>query len=159
MKIRSVTDVITNSSSEVFSMKASDYEAVLQRNPGLLGDSDKKRIKIYRSLDELESEFSKFPNNPLFLELTVHEKRLLVPYRLLGSIREIIKDFGHTDQEILEYEASKDTERLKKRNSNKSLQGLLGVAYGTWYGPYWSDLENLMEYLDNCGIEYHYEGP
>lgn len=140
-------------------MRASDYEAVLQRNSSLLGDSDKKRVKVYRSLDELESEFSKFPNNPLFQELTSHEEHLLVPYRLSGNIKKIIKDFGHTDQEILEYEASKDTERLEKRNSNKSLQGLLGVAYGTWSGPYWSDLENLMEYLDNCGIEYHYEGP
>lgn len=152
MKLRSITDVVTNSSSEVFCMKASDYEAVVQNHPEL----EVSGIKTYHDVSELATDFQGHPDAWPFSGIPADQKRLLVTYKLPDYVCRILRDFGHTDQEIEAYEESKNTEILKERSESQFLAEFIKTARGIWYGhnrrpPH---LEELREYLDNCGIDY-----
>lgn len=155
MKIRSITNVITNSSSEVFCMKASDYEAVIQIHPEL----EVEGIMIYHDISELAQDYQAHPNAWTFRGMPPVAKALLTDYRLPESVRTILRDFGHSDQEILNYENAKNTERLRKRSESLFLQDFIKVARGYWFDCYRRPLhlEELREYLDNCGIEYTWD--
>ena len=155
MKIRGVTDVITNSSSEVFCMKASDYEDVIQIHPELKVAG----IKIYHDVLELVADFQKRPGAWPFRNMPQSTRALLTDFKLQDSTRVILKDFGHTDQEIEAYEESKNTERLKARSESQFLKHFIKVARGIWYDTQRQPLHlaELREYLDNCGIEYTWD--
>ena len=155
MKLRSVTDVVTNSSSEVFCMKASDYEAVIKNHPEL----EVSGIKVYHDVSELAADFQGNPGAWPFRNMPLAIRALLTDFKLRDSTKTILKDFGHTDQEIEAYEESKNTKRLKIRSESQFLKDFIGIARGIWQssnrGPL--HLEELREYLDNCGIEYTWD--
>lgn len=157
MKLRSVTSVVTNSSSEVFCMKASDYEAVVQNHPEL----EVKGIKVYHDISELAQDYQAHPysNAWPFRNMPPLTRALLLDYKLSDTVRKILRDFGHTDQEIDTYENAKSTERIQVRNESKFLQEFIKIARGIWYDYYRGpqNLPELREYLDNCGIEYTWD--
>jgi len=155
MKLRSITDVITNSSTEVFCMKASDYEDVIQIHPELAV----KGIKVYHDVSELAQDYQASPNAWPFRDIPISFRILLSNYKLPKSTRIVIRNFGHTDQEIDDYEKAKNSELLKKRSESQFLQDFIKVARGIWYDidrepPH---LCELREYLDNCGIKYTWD--
>ena len=155
MKLRSITDVITNSSTEVFCMKASDYEAVIQNHP----DLEVKGIRVYHDVSELAQAYQEHPNRWPFSGMPQVIRSLLTDYKLPDYIRAILRDFGHTDQEIDTYESTKQSERLKVRSESQFLKDYIKIARGIWYDtmrrpPH---LAELREYLDNCGIEYTWD--
>jgi hypothetical protein len=133
-------------------MRASDYEAVIQIHPDLKVNG----IKVYHDVSELAQDYQANPHSCIFYELPSSQQRLLMNYKLPDSICQILHDFGHTDQEILDYEKSKNTEILQKRNESQFLKNFIKIARGIWHdfnrGPL--HLEELREYLDNCGITY-----
>ena len=146
---------MTNSSTEVFCMKASDYEAVIQNHPELKVAG----IKTYHDVSELVADFQGHPGAWPFRNMPPVIRALLTDFKLQDSTRVILKDFGHTDQEIEAYEESKNTERLKVRSESQFLKDFIKVARGIWYDTQRRPLHlsELREYLDNCGIEYTWD--
>lgn len=152
MRLRSVTDVITNSSSEVFSMKASDYETIIRDHPELAVNG----IMIYHNVSELSVAYQSRPNSWPFTKIPVRERYLLGDFKIPSSIRQILYDFGHTDQEILDYEKSKNLRVLEKREASDFLKNFIERAYGVWYDWYRdpAGLPELRKYLDENEIGY-----
>ena len=152
MKLRSITDVVTNSSSEVFCMKASDYEAVIQNHPELKVSG----IKTYHDVSELVTDFQGHPDAWPFRDMPLAVRALMTDFKLQESTKKILKDFGHTDQEIEDYEKTKNSERLKVRSESQFLKDFIKTARGIWYDSQRQPphLPELREYLDNCGIDY-----
>jgi len=159
MKIKSMTDVITNSSTEVFIMKASDFEKVMYKNPGLLSRKDFQTFTIIKTIDDLITVFREYPYLDLFSDLPEKSKRNLYEYKISGEAVYALKHFGHTDEEIKSYEDEVNKKREELRDADVNIQNLLDVAYGAWYDHSWGDLDKLMKYLDRNKIQYKYFGP
>jgi len=159
MKIKSRVDVITNSSTEVFTMKASDYIKVISENPKLLNESDKKSIRVFSKIEDLEDHFFNFPDSEIFRDLSGPQRALLRKYRLTGNEKYLLKQFGHTDDEIKEYEERMDSKRVELRDKQKIFKELMETAFGVWYDHRWGDLDRLKNYLEAHGIPFKYEGP
>jgi hypothetical protein len=136
-------------------MKASDYEAVVQNHPELKVVG----IKVYHDVSELASDFQGHQNAWPFRDMPLAIRALLTDFKLSDSTIATLKDFGHTDQEIEAYEKTKNAERLKVRSESQFLKHYIKVARGIWTDTQRQPLhlEELREYLDNCGIDYTWD--
>ncbi len=118
MKIKSVVDVITNSSTEVFIMKLSDYN------------------EMKAEIGELEPKISKFNIFETINDVLDYSERYsrpdfgLIPgkYELSDRTRKILKDFGHSEEEIDNYINKKQKEKRELLKGNEKYKNLVGTA-------------------------------
>ena len=154
MKIRSITDVITNSSTEVFSMKISDYEKLPE---GLLSRKDRGVLVFFRTIEDVEEKYREDSYLACFDDLPFCPS--MFPYTVSGEVIDALKFFGHTDSDIKAYEEHREKTRIAKRNSIPEIQKLVGTVWGFWFDHDWGDLDRLIRYLDQSKIPYLYWEP
>lgn len=116
MKIRSISDVITNSSTEVWIIKSDLFE----RSKYNLGDLIREerfydegsellweKFKIFKTIEDLKEDW----RSRYLLPREIFN--LLSPYRLPEHDRSLLINWGHSEEEIMVYEQKKTGEREK----------------------------------------------
>lgn len=180
IKIKSITDVITNSSSEVFICKIFDLEEAkkeLYENEGLwTGEYDHTtwemigrgknffdtEIDYLRTIDDVEALYKKFHNCEIFRKYSSTILSLLQPYKLPESIINILKEFNHTDEEIKAFIDRKEALRKEIRDSSKIIQtNLVGQAvHEAWDNYRWKEaMKIIVDWMieHNKPIKYFYD--
>lgn len=153
MKIRSITDVITNSSTEIFSMKSEDFRNLPE---GLLSRKDREDFLIFETFEDIQREYIK--NS--FLECFDGLDHRMYPYRLSEDTKKALEYFGITPEQQKAYEDKINLKRQGGIKSSKPIQDLLGTVWGFWYDHSWCEsMEGLREYCDQHGISYKYLDP
>ena len=162
MKIKSITDVITNSSSEVFIVKTSDLEEAKKE---IYDKSWKKKrfhyeleniFDLFKSINTLDDISKEDLNN--FVEDPYRLVHLIVPFKLTSREIRILKDLNFTDEEIKEYEDKKDKERLELRNSNEELKKILGMSIARAYDHDWiGTYSALYKWLKEHNKEFYHD--
>lgn len=153
LKIKSVTDVITNSSTEVFTVKAADLEEaksipeiynkmeVVDRWSGAKSNT-LDNFHVFNTIEDVERVFKHHQNLEIFSDVF---GGLLRPFKLREDQVKLLLEFGHTEEEIEKYEAKKDAERIKLRDSNKKIQNLIGQATVEAYDHAWIGHDTAFE--------------
>lgn len=153
MKLRSVTDVITNSSTEVFSMKSSDFKKLPK---GLLSRKDREAFVVFETFEDIQREYMKHSWLECFSELD----HRMYPFRLSSDTKKALDYFGISESRQKAYEDEVDLKRQGSIKSSKAVQDLLGTVWGFWYDHAWcGSMSELREYCDQNGIPYKYLDP
>lgn len=97
MKLRSITDVITNSSTEVFSMKSSDFKNLLE---GLLSRKDREAFLIFETFEDIQRGYMKCNCLECFDKLDYR----MYPFRLSTDTKKALEYFGITEEQQKAYE-------------------------------------------------------
>ena len=155
MKIKSVTDVITNSSTEVFTVKIEDLELAksipeiynkmfikTRYNEGSTNILD--RFMCFKSIEDIQEIYIANRNLDVFRDLGF-AALYLYPFSLSRNTEKVLKDFGHTEEEINEYIAKKDKERIEKRNNSSAISSLIGKATLEFYDHDWLGHDTKFE--------------
>ena len=161
IKIKSITDVITNSSSEVYLVKIDDlnearkvkelYDKCFVRDDVNLLN----RFIEFNSIDDLEHEFNRRQEERIFRLVKV-PRSLLYKTDVSYSERQLLHEFGHTDEEIQAWIEKKEEERMKKRNENEKLKSLVGKATIELFAHDHS-LDCFKEWLKKNGKEFTHD--
>ncbi len=153
MKIRSVTDVITNSSTEVFSMKSSDFKNLPK---GILSRKDREAFMIFETFEDIQEGYMKCNYLECFDKLDYR----MYPFRLSTDTKKALEYFGISEDAMKAYEDEVNLKRQGGLRSSKAIQELLGTAWGFWYDHDWCEsMEKLRGYCDQHGIPYKYLDP
>ena len=158
MKVKSVVDVITNSSSEVFIAKTEDVKACFLE---LLGDDILPKNHYY-SAETFENVLEDFNENyenrrlieEFLSESGVSSSHLLYKFKLSSDAIIALKYFGHTDEEIEIYTDMKDETRNKIRKS--IIEKILGKTMLTYWDHSWMD-KRVIEWFKNNNKEYKHD--
>ena len=152
MKIKSVTDVITNSSTEVFTVKIEDlelaksipeiYNKMFIKTLGSTNILD--RFICFKSIEDIQKIYIANRNLDVFSDLGF-DSLYLRPFSLSRNTEKLLKDFGHTEKEINEYIARKDKERIEKRNNSSAINSLVGKATLEFYDHIWLGYDTEFE--------------
>lgn len=97
MKIKSIIDVITNSSTEVFILKTKDLEDARKE---IYNENTKRYLDQFvdiGSIEDLKNLYLVHPSYYIFDDLPVW---LLREYKIAPQTRKILSMFGHTEDEI-----------------------------------------------------------
>ena len=112
MKVKSIVDVITNSSSEVFIAKTEDVKACFLE---LLGDDILPKNHYYsaETFEKILEDFNENYENRRWIEEFLSESgasnsHLLYKFKLSSDAIIALKYFGHTDEEIERIETGED---------------------------------------------------
>ena len=158
MKIKSVVDVITNSSSEVFIAKTEDVKACFLE---LLGDEILPKNHYYsaETFEKVLEDFNEsYENRGLIEEFLsesgVSSSHLLYKFKLSSDAIIALKYFGHTDEEIEIYTNMKDETRNKIRKS--IIEKILGKTMLTYWDHSWMD-KRIVEWFKNNNKEYKHD--
>jgi hypothetical protein len=153
MKIRSKIDVITNSSTEVFSMKSSDFKNLPE---GLISRRDREAFLVFETFEDIQREYMK--NS--WLECFDKLDHRMYPFRLSTETKKALEYFGISEDAMKAYEEDINLKRQGGLRSSKAIQDLLGTAWGFWYDHDWCEsMKKLCEYCDSKKIPYKYLDP
>ena len=141
MKVKSIVDVITNSSSEVFIAKTEDVKECFLE---LLGDDILPKNHYYsaETFEKVLEDFNENYENRRLIEEFLSESgvsssHLLYKFKLSSDAIIALKYFGHTDEEIEIYTDMKDETRNKIRKS--IIEKILGKTMLTYWDHSWMD--------------------
>lgn len=158
MKVKSVVDVITNSSSEVFIAKTEDVKACFLE---LLGDEILPKNHYYsaETFEKVLEDFNENYENRRLIEEFLSESgvsssHLLYKFKLSSDAIIALKYFGHTDEEIEIYTDMKDETRNKIRKS--IIEKILGKTMLTYWDHSWMD-KRVVEWFKNNNKEYKHD--
>lgn len=158
MKVKSIVDVITNSSSEVFIAKTEDVKACFLE---LLGDEILPKNHYYsaETFEKVLEDFNgDYENRRLIEEFLsesgVSNSHLLYKFKLSSDAIIALKYFGHTDEEIEIYTDMKDETRNKIRKS--IIEKILGKTILTYWDHSWMD-KRIVEWFKNNNKEYKHD--
>lgn len=158
MKVKSVVDVITNSSSEVFIAKTEDVKACFLE---LLGDDILPKNHYYsaETFEKVLEDFNENYENRRLIEEFLSESgvsssHLLYKFKLSSDAIIALKYFGHTDEEIEIYTDMKDETRNKIRKS--IIEKILGKTMLTYWDHSWMD-KRVIEWFKNNNKEYKHD--
>ena len=155
MKVKSIVDVITNSSSEVFIAKTEDVKACFLE---LLGDDILPKNHYYsaETFEKVLEDFNESYENRRLIEEFLSESgvsssHLLYKFKLSSDSIIALKYFRHTDEEIEIYTDMKDETRNKIRKS--IIEKILGKTMLTYWDHSWMD-KRIVEWFKNNNKEY-----
>lgn len=158
MKVKSIVDVITNSSSEVFIAKTEDVKACFLE---LLGDDILPKNHYYsaETFEKVLEDFNENYENRRLIEEFLSESgvsssHLLYKFKLSPDAIIALKYFGHTDEEIKIYTDMKDETRNKIRKS--IIEKILGKTMLTYWDHSWMD-KRVIEWFKNNNKEYKHD--
>lgn len=158
MKVKSIVDVITNSSSEVFIAKTEDVKACFLE---LLGDDILPKNHYYsaETFEKVLEDFNENYENRRLIEEFLSESgvsnsHLLYKFKLSSDAIIALKYFGHTDEEIEIYTDMKDETRNKIRKS--IIEKILGKTMLTYWDHSWMD-KGIVEWFKNNNKEYKHD--
>ena len=158
MKVKSIVDVITNSSSEVFIAKTEDVKACFLE---LLGDDILPKNHYYsaETFEKVLEDFNEsYENRRLIEEFLsksgISSSHLLYKFKLSSDAIIALKYFGHTDEEIEIYTDMKDETRNKIRKS--IIEKILGKTMLTYWDHSWMD-KRVIEWFKNNKKEYKHD--
>lgn len=158
MKVKSVVDIITNSSSEVFIAKTEDVKACFLE---LLGDKILPKNHYYsaETFEKVLEDFNENYENRRLIEEFLSESgvsssHLLYKFKLSSDAIIALKYFGHTDEEIEIYTDMKDETRNKIRKS--IIEKILGKTMLTYWDHSWMD-KRIVEWFKNNNKEYKHD--
>ena len=158
MKAKSIVDVITNSSSEVFIAKTEDVKACFLE---LLGDDILPKNHYYsaETFEKVLEDFNENYENRRLIEEFLSESgvsssHLLYKFKLSSDAIIALKYFGHTDEEIEIYTDMKDETRNKIRKS--IIEKILGKTMLTYWDHSWMD-KRVIEWFKNNNKEYKHD--
>lgn len=158
MKVKSIVDVITNSSSEVFIAKTEDVKACFLE---LLGDEILPKNHYYsaETFEKVLEDFNENYENRRLIEEFLSESgvsssHLLYKFKLSSDAIIALKYFGHTDEEIEIYTDMKDETRNKIRKS--IIEKILGKTMLTYWDHSWMD-KRIVEWFKNNNKEYKHD--
>lgn len=158
MKVKSVVDIITNSSSEVFIAKTEDVKACFLE---LLGDDILPKNHYYsaETFEKVLKDFNENYENKRLIEEFLSESgvsssHLLYKFKLSSDAIIALKYFGHTDEEIEIYTDMKDETRNKIRKS--IIEKILGKTMLTYWDHSWMD-KRIVEWFKNNNKEYKHD--
>ena len=158
MKVKSVVDVITNSSSEVCIAKTEDVKACFLE---LLGDDILPKNHYYsaETFEKVLEDFNENYENRRLIEEFLSESgvsssHLLYKFKLSSDAIIALKYFGHTDEEIEIYTDMKDETRNKIRKS--IIEKILDKTMLTYWDHSWMD-KRVIEWFKNNNKEYKHD--
>lgn len=158
MKVKSIVDVITNSSSEVFIAKTEDVKACFLE---LLGDDILPKNHYYsaETFEKVLEDFNENYENRRLIEEFLSESgvsnsHLLYKFKLSSDAIIALKYFGHTDEEIEIYTDMKDETHNKIRKS--IIEKILGKTMLTYWDHSWMD-KRIVEWFKNNNKEYKHD--
>ena len=158
MKVKSIVDVITNSSSEVFIAKTEDVKECFLE---LLGDDILPKNHYYsaETFEKVLEDFNENYENRRLIEEFLSESgvsssHLLYKFKLSSDAIIALKYFGHTDEEIEIYTDMKDETRNKIRKS--MIEKILGKTMLTYWDHSWMD-KRVIEWFKNNNKEYKHD--
>ena len=158
MKVKSIVDVITTSSSEVFIAKTEDVKACFLE---LLGDEILPKNHYYsaETFEKVLEDFNENYENRRLIEEFLSESgvsssHLLYKFKLSSDAIIALKYFGHTDEEIEIYTDMKDETRNKIRKS--IIEKILGKTMLTYWDHSWMD-KRVIEWFKNNNKEYKHD--
>ena len=158
MKIKSIIDVITNSSSEVFIAKTEDVKACFLE---LLGDEILPKNHYYsaETFEKVLEDFNENYENRRLIEEFLSESgasnsHLLYKFKLSSDAIIALKYFGHTDKEIETYVNMRD-EKLNERRKS-IIEKILGKTMLTYWDHSWMD-KRVIEWFKNNNKEYKHD--
>ena len=158
MKAKSIVDVITNSSSEVFIAKTEDVKECFLE---LLGDDILPKNHYYsaETFEKVLEDFNENYENRRLIEEFLSESgvsssHLLYKFKLSSDAIIALKYFGHTDEEIEIYTDMKDETRNKIRKS--IIEKILGKTMLTYWDHSWMD-KRVIEWFKNNNKEYKHD--
>lgn len=158
MKVKSIVDVITNSSSEVFIAKTEDVKECFLE---LLGDDILPKNHYYsaETFEKVLEDFNENYENRRLIEEFLSESgvsssHLLYKFKLSSDAIIALKYFGHTDEEIEIYTDMKDETRNKIRKS--IIEKILGKTMLTYWDHSWMD-KRVIEWFKNNNKEYKHD--
>lgn len=158
MKIKSIVDVITNSSSEVFIAKTEDVKACFLE---LLGDDILPKNHHYsaETFEKVLEDFNEGREKRNLIEEFLSESGVcnsypLYRFKLSGDAIIALKYFGHTDEEIKIYTDMKDENLNEKRKS--IIEKILGKTILTYWDHSWMD-KRVIEWFKNNNKEYKHD--
>ena len=158
MKVKSIVDVITNSSSEVFIAKTEDVKECFLE---LLGDDILPKNHYYsaETFEKVLEDFNENYENRRLIEEFLSESgvsssHLLYKFKLSSDAIIALKYFGHTDEEIAIYTDMKDETRNKIRKS--IIEKILGKTMLTYWDHSWMD-KRVIEWFKNNNKEYKHD--
>lgn len=147
MKIRSITDVITNSSTEVWAIRSN----ILKEAKSLFRDESWRKKTFEEEQENLYDYFIDFPDFSSLLEawkipegrdvisgfIPFELRRLFDPRKLTFEETRILKEYGHSMEEIKDFEERLNTERyLKLQESGDKFKGYLGWSVAVFYNHF-----------------------
>ena len=158
MQVKSIVDVITNSSSEVFIAKTEDVKECFLE---LLGDDILPKNHYYsaETFEKVLEDFNENYENRRLIEEFLSESgvsssHLLYKFKLSSDAIIALKYFGHTDEEIEIYTDMKDETRNKIRKS--IIEKILGKTMLTYWDHSWMD-KRVIEWFKNNNKEYKHD--
>ena len=150
MKIKSISDVITNSSSEVFICRISDLEEAKKELKDIDEEFWEEAFKQITTVEEAQELFSN-SGSIYFYDLQVSTKGY-VPFHLSNHEKELLKKFGHSKKELAEYEKNEELKRLEERDKNQEVKDkIIGSAIydNESFGDFSSDLYKLSKWFND----------
>ena len=158
MKVKSIVDVITNSSSEVFIAKTEDVKTCFLE---LLGDDILPKNHYYsaETFEKVLEDFNENYENRRLIEEFLSESgasnsHLLYKFKLSSDAIIALKYFGHTDKEIETYVNMRD-EKLNERRKS-IIEKILGKTMLTYWDHSWMD-KRVIEWFKNNNKEYKHD--
>ena len=158
MKVKSIVDVITNSSSEVFIAKTEDVKACFLE---LLGDDILPKNHYYsaETFEKVLEDFNENYENRRLIEEFLSESgasnsHLLYKFKLSSDAIIALKYFGHTDEEIEIYTNMTDETCNNIRKS--IIEKILGKTMLTYWDHNWMD-NRVIEWFKNNNKEYKHD--
>lgn len=158
MKVKSIVDVITNSSSEVFIAKTEDVKACFLE---LLGDDILPKNHYYsaETFEKVLEDFNGDYKTKRLIEEFLSESgasnsHLLYKFKLSSDAIIALKYFGHTDEEIETYTNMRD-EKLNERRKS-IIEKILGKTMLTYWDHSWMD-KRVIEWFKNNNKEYKHD--
>ena len=158
MKVKSIVDVITNSSSEVFIARTEDVKACFLE---LLGDDILPKNHYYsaETFEKVLEDFNENYENRRLIEEFLSESgasnsHLLYKFKLSSDAIIALKYFGHTDKEIETYVNMRD-EKLNERRKS-IIEKILGKTMLTYWDHSWMD-KRVIEWFKNNKKEYKHD--
>lgn len=156
MKIKSIIDVITNSSTEVFILKTKDLEDARKE---IYNENTKRYLDQFvdiNSIEDIKNLYLVHPSYYIFDDLPVW---MLREYKIAPQTRKLLSMFGHTEDEIRSFEDKENIKRKKLIEDTKAFNKVIGFSTAEFYDhDFWGSGNELIKWLKkNERKDYRYE--
>lgn len=142
MKIRSITDVITNSSTEVWAIRT----PILEEAKSLFRDEAWREKAFWEGKENFYDSFVDFPDLQSILEawktpdgkgiiesfIPYNLYHLFYSYSLTPKETKLLKAFGHTPEELKDFEDKMNSDRIS-RIKEEDFKEYLGWSVAIFY--------------------------